>query len=278
MSERFYKHVSSDACYLWEKGRERDIEGKFGIDFPYVKEYVIASVLSFHASRQERSRRSIDDRFNYICINATFRIDCFTHTCAFSRLRARIVISHFVCARSEVINIYSFRPRWRTQVVCLALTFLIVGFLFILRGWFGILSILKAPKVDQFAEEQTDNAAIAAWLRRARMYAESAKENQNTDRNTSVGASEQYHRNATGWESFQSKLSSNKSLFYMKASVLHLVRSSYATTQYRGTWTRRGSSVRRTLTLIFVRILSWVLRAWWTAPSTSVTMRGCTSK
>lgn len=90
------------------------------------------------------------------------------------------------------------QPRWRAQVVCLALTFLIVGLLFILRGWFGILSILTAPKTDPFAEEQANNAEIAAWLRRARMYAESAKENQNADRNTSVSASEQSHRNATG--------------------------------------------------------------------------------
>lgn len=91
----------------------------------------------------------------------------------------------------------SSRPRWRTQVVCLTLTFLIVGVLFITRAWFGIL-VLRAPsKADRFVEEQIDNAKIATWLRRARMYAESTKENQNADRNTSVGASEQYHRNTT---------------------------------------------------------------------------------
>jgi len=69
--------------------------------------------------------------------------------------------------------------------------------LFITRAWFGIL-VLRAPKsADQFAREQIDDAKIAAWLRRARMYAESTKENQNADRNTSVGASEQQHRNTT---------------------------------------------------------------------------------
>ncbi|XP_011337559.1 chitinase-3-like protein 2 isoform X2 [Ooceraea biroi] len=90
-----------------------------------------------------------------------------------------------------------FRPRWRTQVVCLTLIFLIVGVLFITRAWFGIL-VLRAPKsTDRLAGERIEDAKIAAWLRRARMYAESTKENQNADRNTSVGASEQHYRNTT---------------------------------------------------------------------------------
>lgn len=89
------------------------------------------------------------------------------------------------------------QPRWRAQVVCLTLTFLIVGVLFITRAWFGILVLRAPPKGDRFVEEQIDNAKIATWLRRARMYAESTKENQNADRNTSVGASDQYHRNST---------------------------------------------------------------------------------
>ncbi|XP_032674798.1 chitinase-3-like protein 2 isoform X2 [Odontomachus brunneus] len=88
------------------------------------------------------------------------------------------------------------QPRWRTQVLCLILTFLIVGVLFVTRAWFGIL-VLRAPKADRFVEDQIDNAKITAWLRRARMYAESTKENQNADRNTSVNTSEQYHRNST---------------------------------------------------------------------------------
>ncbi|XP_011160586.1 chitinase-3-like protein 2 [Solenopsis invicta] len=88
------------------------------------------------------------------------------------------------------------QPRWRTQVVCLTLSFLIVGVLFITRAWFGIL-LLKAPRADRFVEEHIDDAKIAAWLRRARMYAESTKENQNADRNTSVATSEQSHHHGT---------------------------------------------------------------------------------
>ncbi|XP_012530246.1 chitinase-3-like protein 2 isoform X1 [Monomorium pharaonis] len=89
------------------------------------------------------------------------------------------------------------QPRWRTQVVCLTLSFVIVGVLFITRAWFGIL-LLKAPRTERFVEEHIDDAKIATWLRRARMYAESTKENQNADRNTSVSASEQFHHGATG--------------------------------------------------------------------------------
>jgi len=95
-----------------------------------------------------------------------------------------------------------FRPRWRTQVVCLTLSFLIVGVLFITRAWFGIL-LLKTPQANRFVEEHINDAKIATWLRRARMYAESTKENQNADRNTSISTSEQYHRDTTGWETLQ---------------------------------------------------------------------------
>ncbi|KAG5309307.1 CHIA chitinase, partial [Acromyrmex insinuator] len=89
------------------------------------------------------------------------------------------------------------QPRWRTQVVCLTLSFLIVGVLFITRAWFGIL-LLKSPRTNKFVEEHIDDAKIATWLRRARMYAESTKENQNADRNTSVSASEQHRHDTTG--------------------------------------------------------------------------------
>lgn len=77
------------------------------------------------------------------------------------------------------------------------MSFVIIGVLVITRAWFGIL-LLKAPRTDRFVEEHIDDAKIATWLRRARMYAESTKENQNADRNTSVGtASEQHHRGTT---------------------------------------------------------------------------------
>lgn len=131
-----------------------------------------------------------------------------------------------------------FRPRWRTQVVCLTLTFLIVGILFITRAWFGIL-VLRTPKADRFVEEQIDNAKIATWLRRARMYAESTKENQNADRNTSVSASEQYHRNTTRYEiCFEPKFLSriNASLLCVLMSEIYSIFSQIIVCYYTIPW------------------------------------------
>ncbi|KAG7212798.1 hypothetical protein KM043_013056 [Ampulex compressa] len=83
------------------------------------------------------------------------------------------------------------QPRWKVQVFCLTLIFLVISILFITRTWIGIL-ILQSPKPGTLEKESIDNAQIAAWVRRARMYAESTKENQNADRNTSISASQQY--------------------------------------------------------------------------------------
>ena len=88
------------------------------------------------------------------------------------------------------------RPRWRKQVVCLVLTFLTVGALFITRAWVGIST---ARSTREFVVgEKIENAQITAWLHRARMYAQSTKENQDTDRNTTIESSYDSSQKSTG--------------------------------------------------------------------------------
>lgn len=94
------------------------------------------------------------------------------------------------------------QPRWKTQVLCLTL---IVGVLLVARAWIGILvlrsSASTGPEVSSLStttDKGEEYAQVAAWLRRAKMYAESSKENQNADRNTSVRYSSAWqHGNAT---------------------------------------------------------------------------------
>ncbi|XP_015439737.1 PREDICTED: chitinase-3-like protein 2 [Dufourea novaeangliae] len=92
------------------------------------------------------------------------------------------------------------QPRWKTQVLCLVLISLVLGILFVIRAWIGIL-ILSSPESETVDTETLfeafDNAKIATWLRRARMYAESTKENQNADRNNSISSSQQLYTNST---------------------------------------------------------------------------------
>ncbi|XP_076637328.1 chitinase-3-like protein 2 isoform X1 [Colletes latitarsis] len=89
------------------------------------------------------------------------------------------------------------QPRWKTQALCLVLISLVLGILFVTRAWIGIL-ILSSPKSETLDTETLfDNAKIATWLRRARMYAESTKENQNADRNNSISSPQQFYTNST---------------------------------------------------------------------------------
>ncbi|XP_026674886.1 chitinase-3-like protein 2 isoform X2 [Ceratina calcarata] len=90
------------------------------------------------------------------------------------------------------------RPRWKTQVLCLVLVSLVLGILFVTRAWLGIV-ILRSPRAETVDPETViDNAKIATWLRRARMYAESTKENQNADRNNSISSPQHFYTNFSG--------------------------------------------------------------------------------
>ncbi|XP_076659633.1 chitinase-3-like protein 2 isoform X1 [Halictus rubicundus] len=89
------------------------------------------------------------------------------------------------------------QPRWKTQVLCLVLISLILGILFVTRAWIGIL-ILSSEKVETLdTEALVEDAKIATWLRRAWMYAESTKKNQNADRNNTISTSQQFYTNST---------------------------------------------------------------------------------
>ena len=90
------------------------------------------------------------------------------------------------------------QPRWKTQVLCLILVSVVLGILFVTRTWVGIL-ILRSPGTEALdTETLLDDAKIATWVRRARMYAESTKENQNADRNSSVGSPQRFYANSSG--------------------------------------------------------------------------------
>ncbi|XP_034950235.1 chitinase-3-like protein 2 [Chelonus insularis] len=93
-------------------------------------------------------------------------------------------------AKYELLNSVH-QSRWKSPVICLTLVFIIVGSLFFLRAWLDILSPrnLESGPLSSVIIAFED-ATIAAWARRARMYAESTKENQNADRNTTVTTSE----------------------------------------------------------------------------------------
>ncbi|XP_046144789.1 chitinase-3-like protein 2 isoform X2 [Osmia bicornis bicornis] len=91
-----------------------------------------------------------------------------------------------------------FRPRWKSQILCLLLVSLVFAILFVSRAWIGIV-ILRSSRAETFdTETLVDNAKIATWLRRARMYAESTKENQNADRNNSISSPQRYSTNSSG--------------------------------------------------------------------------------
>ncbi|XP_076234093.1 chitinase-3-like protein 2 isoform X2 [Calliopsis andreniformis] len=89
------------------------------------------------------------------------------------------------------------KPRWKTQVLCLILVSVILGILFVTRAWIGIV-ILRSPRTETFDSETLfDNAKITTWVRRARMYAESTKENQNADRNNTISSPQHFYTNST---------------------------------------------------------------------------------
>ncbi|XP_033226586.1 chitinase-3-like protein 2 [Belonocnema kinseyi] len=90
------------------------------------------------------------------------------------------------------------KPRWRKQVVCLVLTFLTVGALFITRAWVGISTARYTRDRVFFVGEKIENAQITAWLQRARMYAQSTKENQNSVKNTASESSYDSSQKSTG--------------------------------------------------------------------------------
>ncbi|XP_034192975.2 chitinase-3-like protein 2 isoform X1 [Osmia lignaria lignaria] len=90
------------------------------------------------------------------------------------------------------------QPRWKSQILCLLLVSLVFAILFVSRAWIGIV-ILRSPRAETFdTETLVDNAKIATWLRRARMYAESTKENQNADRNNSISSPQRDSTNSSG--------------------------------------------------------------------------------
>ena len=81
-----------------------------------------------------------------------------------------------------------------------ALTLVVVGSLLVSVAWFDIIGGgNKSSESTNFTDKSDTNniiiiedAKIAPWLRRARMYAESAKENENADRNSTIPARKQY--------------------------------------------------------------------------------------
>lgn len=89
-------------------------------------------------------------------------------------------------------------PNWRTQLLCLLLVSLVLGVLSVSRVWLKVV-ILQSPRAETVNPDTSiDNAKIATWLRRARMYAESTKENQNADRNNSISSPQHFHTNFSG--------------------------------------------------------------------------------
>ncbi|XP_008558918.1 chitinase-3-like protein 2 isoform X2 [Microplitis demolitor] len=79
------------------------------------------------------------------------------------------------------------QTNWKSPVVCLTFVFIIVGTLFAIRVCSDILTprnLETGPLLEVIIT--TEDATIASWTRRARMYAESSKENQNADRNTTI--------------------------------------------------------------------------------------------
>ncbi|KAK2577855.1 hypothetical protein KPH14_001118 [Odynerus spinipes] len=87
------------------------------------------------------------------------------------------------------------QPCWRTQIFCFATIFLVVGMLSAICIWTSIL-ILKASNVNTL-EDLREETTIPIWLRRAQMYAESIKENQNANKNISIDINWQSY-NSTG--------------------------------------------------------------------------------
>ncbi|CAK9822299.1 Acidic mammalian chitinase [Anthophora retusa] len=88
------------------------------------------------------------------------------------------------------------QPRWEKKILCLVLVSLILGILFVPRAWIGIV-ILRSVSVETLDIETVENAKIVTWLRRARMYAESTKENQNADRNNSISSPQHFYTNSS---------------------------------------------------------------------------------
>lgn len=90
---------------------------------------------------------------------------------------------------------YVFRPSWITRVLCLVLVSFAIGGLFVIRTWIVYL-VITAPDIN--TRILLNDAKTATWLRRAWMYAESTKENQNADRNNSISAPQQFYTNSSG--------------------------------------------------------------------------------
>ncbi|KAG8035639.1 hypothetical protein G9C98_001067 [Cotesia typhae] len=79
------------------------------------------------------------------------------------------------------------QTNWKSPVVCLTFVFIVVGSLFAIRVCSDLLpsrNLESGPLREVIIT--TEDATIASWTRRARMYAESSKENQNADRNTTL--------------------------------------------------------------------------------------------
>lgn len=87
------------------------------------------------------------------------------------------------------------QPWWRTQICCFAIIFLIIGILSTVGIWITI-SILKTPNT-KIENDLRKEIGIPIWLRRAQMYAESIKENQNANKNLSIENTQQSY-NSTG--------------------------------------------------------------------------------
>lgn len=99
-------------------------------------------------------------------------------------------------------------------MIFLTLIFIIVGTLTVTRAWLSILT-LKSSESGPLPESSIiqNDATIIAWSRRARMYAESSKKNQNADRNTTVTTS-QSTANTSARFLFQSSVILNEPRFF----------------------------------------------------------------
>ncbi|XP_015116757.1 acidic mammalian chitinase [Diachasma alloeum] len=91
-------------------------------------------------------------------------------------------------AKYELLNTVIPKHSRCSRIVCLTLPLLIIGFLFIIAGvWIDVQGVLGRGEQGEIRERlRIENAETFAWPRRARMYAESAKENQNVDRNSTL--------------------------------------------------------------------------------------------
>uniref|UniRef100_A0A0C9RT37 CHIA_1 protein n=1 Tax=Fopius arisanus TaxID=64838 RepID=A0A0C9RT37_9HYME len=94
-------------------------------------------------------------------------------------------------AKYELLNAVIPKHSRCSRLVCLTLPLLVIGFLFLIGGvWIDVQGTLARNHQVIFREKSGTfrDAKTFAWTRRARMYAESAKENQNVDRNSTLDA------------------------------------------------------------------------------------------